>query len=444
MKKTWMILGVSGGLSFIMPLDKGMILLILFASTIIFWATSLLPDYQVSLIFMFSAWGLNLSSKEIVFSGFSSTAFWLVFCGMLLGVSVKKVQLLKLVQNWFMGFKQPSYLMILVSIALFALGFSFVMPSGVGRIVLCVPLVIVVAKNFGFSQKDKGYTGILLTFILGTSLPAFSILPANVPNMILSGLTHQLYDYELLYAEYLWATFLVLGLLKLCMIVGLTYFFYKDTPSYVKLEKQTIHWGADEKRVMVVVCVLLCFWMTDFVHGVSPAVIAMIGILFLAFPSVGILTAKDFNGLNVAALLFVVGLIGLSNVASNNEYIKEMLFTLMNGLPWGTQRFSNYMLLSVFLMICGVFLTQPSIPAIFTPLSQKLSDLSGFELFDIFVIEAVGFSTVLFPFQMPPLLIGLTLANIAQKKMIKILVLLCLLTVGVLFPLEFLWLTYVL
>ena len=83
------------------------------------------------------------------------------------------------------------------------------MPSSLGRIVLLLPIAVIIAKNFGFKEHDNGYVGIMLAFIFSTVIPAFAILPANVPNMILSGLTHEIYGFELLYSHYLVANFFV-------------------------------------------------------------------------------------------------------------------------------------------------------------------------------------------------------------------------------------------
>ena len=122
---------------------------------------------------------------------------------------------------------------------IFSLLFSFIMPSSLGRIVLLLPIAVIIAKNFGFKEHDNGYVGIMLAFIFSTVIPAFAILPANVPNMILSGLTHEIYGFELLYSHYLVANFFVLGFIKNIIIVAMIYFIYHDTvkPSILKSEK---------------------------------------------------------------------------------------------------------------------------------------------------------------------------------------------------------------
>ena len=227
--------------------QKDLFLVTLLITTITFWATNIIPGYQTSLIFLFTALSFSLSSKEIIFSGFSSSAFWLVFAGMLIATAIKNVNLSDRFSLLFNKLKTPSYLKILISINIFSILFSFIMPSSVGRVVLLVPIAHIVAKNFGFKQGDKGYIGIMLTFIVSTAIPAFTILPANVPNMILSGLTHEIYGIELLYSHYLIANFFILGLIKDFFIVALIYLFYKDKPKHSSLKKEKKPFSKDEK-----------------------------------------------------------------------------------------------------------------------------------------------------------------------------------------------------
>ena len=214
---------IFGGLFNFIDDIKNLILITLLITTITFWATSLIPIYQTSLIFLFTSLIFSLSTKDIIFSGFASSAFWLVFAGMLIASAITNVRLSERFSSLFTKIKNPTYLKVLISINIFSLLFSFIMPSSLGRIVLLIPIAFVVAKSFGFKESDKGYLGIMLAFILSTLIPGFTILPANVPNMILSSLSFEIYGIDLLYSHYLIANFLVLGFIKNFIIIALLY-----------------------------------------------------------------------------------------------------------------------------------------------------------------------------------------------------------------------------
>lgn len=422
---------------------KNLILISLLTTTIIFWATSIIPNYQTSLIFLFTCLIFSLSSKDIIFSGFSSSAFWLVFAGMLIASAIKNVNLSERFSTLFSSIKNPNYLNILIFINIFSLLFSFVMPSSLGRTVLLIPIAMIVAKNFGFKEKDKGYTGIMLAFIFSTVIPAFTILPANVPNMILSGLTYEIYGFELLYSHYLVANFFVLGFIKNLILVALLYFMYNDTPKYTFYKSEKNILSKDEKIVIYTTFTMILFWATDFIHGISASVIAIVGVLFLANPTINIIKTKDVNSINFASLLLVAAIISFGNIVATNDYIKEVLTSIINLYKPTEYEVLNQILISSFMSFTGIFITQPSIPAIFTPMAEHISSISSFSLNEVIMMEVSAFSTLFLPYQSPPIIIGLALANIKQTQAIKFLLILAVITIIFLFPLQYYWMQFV-
>ncbi len=422
--------------------QKDLLLIVLILTTIIYWATNIVPLYFSSLIFLFTCLVFSLSTKEIIFSGFSSSAFWLVVAGMLIATAIKNVELNKRFTNFFAFIQNMTYLKILILISALSLGFSFIMPSSVVRIVLLVPFAISLAKALGFEEKDKGYIGILLSFILCSSIPAFTILPANVPNMILSGLTKEIYDYELLFSHYLLANFFILGFIKNIIIVSLIYLFFKDNIKHNKIEKENTKYSKNEKIVMITLSILLLLWLSDFIHKIPPSVIAIIGVLFLAYPSINIIKAKDINTVNFSSLIFVAAIISLGSVVANNEYIKDSLLQLVNLYEPSNYEVFDYIKLTLLMSLSGIIITQPTIPAIYTPIAEHLSTISSFSLDEIFMMQVAAFSNVFFPFQAPPLAVGLALSGIKQKHMLKVVLLTALITIVFLYPLEAYWLKF--
>ena len=58
--------------------------------TIVLWATSLLPEFITALLFFTAAMTARIAPPEVIFGGFASSAFWLVFSGFVLGVAILK------------------------------------------------------------------------------------------------------------------------------------------------------------------------------------------------------------------------------------------------------------------------------------------------------------------------------------------------------------------
>lgn len=61
--------------------------------TILLWATSLLPEFITALLFFAVAMVVKIASPDVIFGGFASSAFWLVFSGFVLGIAIRKTGL---------------------------------------------------------------------------------------------------------------------------------------------------------------------------------------------------------------------------------------------------------------------------------------------------------------------------------------------------------------
>lgn len=187
---------------------------------------------------------------------------------------------------------------------------------------------------------------------------------------------------------------------------------------------------------------MLAFWMTDFIHQVSPSVIAIVGVLFLAYPTINIIKAKDFNTINFSSLIYVVAIISLGSIVASNNFLENSFASFVNKYEAFDLEILNYISLTSFMSVSGIVITQPTIPAIFTPIAQQLSQISGFSLNEIFMMQIAAFSNVFFPFQAPPLAVGLALSQIKQRDMLKIILLLAFITIVFLYPLEYFWLSF--
>ena len=61
--------------------------------TILLWATSLLPEFITALLFFAVAMVAKIAPPDVIFGGFASSAFWLVFSGFVLGIAIRKTGL---------------------------------------------------------------------------------------------------------------------------------------------------------------------------------------------------------------------------------------------------------------------------------------------------------------------------------------------------------------
>jgi anion transporter len=411
--------------------------------TITFWATGVIPEHITSLLFFLLAMIFSISTPEIIFSGFTSAAVWLIFGGLIIGIAIMSTGLGKRVADWTAARLHGSYLRIISGLVLAGVLFSFLMPSAMGRVVLLTPIALSIANHFGFTVGTKGRTGILLAIILGTFIPAFGILPANVPNMVLIGMAETQYHISLLYGSYLLLHFPVLTVIKSLCIIGLIVWLYPDTPTAPRDEQagEPTPLSRSEIILAITLLFLLILWMTDFLHHISPAWIALAGAVFLLFPGIEIVGRKQFNQkVNWASIFFIAGILGLGAVISRSGLGHTLADTIIAYLPLAEhQDFINFVSVTFAATLTGVATTLPGVPAVFTPLSDTIAQATGLPVKTILMMQVVGFSTTLLPYQAPPIVIGMQLAGEKFSSAARLCLALAAITGLFLMPLNYFW-----
>ncbi|MCI5124527.1 MAG: SLC13 family permease, partial [Candidatus Electrothrix sp. AR5] len=411
--------------------------------TLVFWATALIPEHLTALLFFLLAMVFSLAGPEVIFAGFGSAAIWLIFGGLVIGVAISSTGLGGRIARFAAIWLHGSYLKIISGLVAAGLLFSFLMPSAMGRVVLLTPIALSLADHFGFKEGSKGRTGVLLAIILGTYIPAFGILPANVPNMVLVGMAETQYHLSILYGTYLLLHFPLLSFFKALLIIALILFFFPDRPVVLpeQEKKAVVKFSRNEFILSLVLAGMLGLWITDFLHHVSPAWVALGGALILLMPGVDIVGKKAFNQkINWGAIIFVAGILGVGGMINHTGLGRIIAAGITDLLPLGEhQDFINYMSISLASAITGMLTTLPAVPAVLTPLSDSLAQATGLPIQTLLMMQVVGFSTVMLPYQAPPIVVGMQLSGEKLLDAAKICLSLALLTGFILLPLNFFW-----
>jgi di/tricarboxylate transporter len=83
--------------------------------------------------------------------------------------------------------------------------------------------------------------------------------------------------------------------------------------------------------------------------------------------------------------------------------------------------------------------TAPSVPAIVGPLANDLSALSGFPLKTVLMTQVIAYSTVILPYQVPPLVVAMHLGGVSMRDGAKMTLALAIVSVIILIPLNYMW-----
>lgn len=155
--------------------------------------TRILPEHLTSIIFYFICLVFAVAPPEIVFSGFHSSAVWLVFGGLVMGSAAEHSGLGDRIARLTLRFLPASYTGILTTLGLIALLLGFLIPSGIGRIALLVPFTVSLARQLGFKPGSRAFTGLVLGTGMATIMPTSGILTANLPALVMAGTAESIY-----------------------------------------------------------------------------------------------------------------------------------------------------------------------------------------------------------------------------------------------------------
>ena len=405
------------------------------------WATAIVPSYFGSLIFLFAAVALAVAPPKVVFSGFHAGAMWLVFSGLVFGLGVKQTGLdTRLVRSLLTHFPKI-YIGMIYGVFWVATSLALIVPSASGRVALLVPIMVALAKKLGFGEESKGRTGLILAASLGTMVPAFNILPANVPNMALYGAADSVLNIQLTYADYFLLNFPVMGVFALVVYPALIAVLFRDTPRHPDHQEKISAWAGDEKRLLLFLTIALLLWITDSLHGISPAWVALGAAILCLLPRIGMLPPSVLGGeINYGPLLFLAGVIGLGAVANHaglGTVIAENLmqfFEFQKGAD-----FQNYASISLTSIVVGLFTTMPAQPSIMVAMTGTLAQATGWSELNVIMASMTAWGVFPFFYQTPPVVVAVALGNLKISDVTKTLICYMILGVLIMLPLHFLW-----
>lgn len=424
------------------PHDRALSAGILIGFAILSWAFGLIAEPATSLLFFLLGVTFHIARPEVIFSGFTSTAWWLVFGGSIIAVAVQSTGLGQRLADLLFGRLSGSYRRSVAAVAIAAVALAFLMPSTNGRILLLMPIVLAFAERIGLKPGQKGYTGLVVAVAAASYMPPTTILTANVPNSVLLGAAESFYGIKLTYGSYLLLHFPVLGALKAALIVWLACRLFPERAALAPArERGFAPLSPAEKRLMLLLGLSLILFATDFIHGISPAWISLgTGILCL-LPPVGVITPKTLSErINVGTLIYIAGILGLGAVVSDSglgRLASAHLLADAGLVPGHTA--ANLGILAAIGCALGAISTLTGLPAVLTALAGDLASASGLPLLSVLMLQVISFSTVILPFESPPMMIALQLGGVGVRPAAKLCLALTLITVLVLWPLDYLW-----
>lgn len=409
--------------------------------TILLWATSLLPEFITALLFFAAAMTAKIAPPDVIFGGFASSAFWLVFSGFVLGIAIRKTGLADRAARALSSRLTDSWLLMVASVVLLSYALAFVMPSNMGRIALLMPIVAAMAKRAGIEDGTRAWYGLALAVGFGTFQLSATILPANVPNLVMSGAAEGAYGIHLNYVPYLLLHTPVLGWLKGAALIALICWLFPGKPHPPHEMEPLPPMSGDEKRLAWLLAVVLTLWVSESWHGIGPAWTGLVAAVVTLLPRVGFINGEEFaSGVNMRTCIYVAGILGLAITVTQTGIGAAVGNTLLHIMPLSEDApFTSFLALTGMTSALNFIMTANGVPALYTTFAQSFSDATGFPLFSVIMIQVLGYSTPLLPYQASPIVVAMALGKVPARAGMLLCLALAAVSYLLLLPLDYVW-----
>ncbi|ENM1949351.1 MULTISPECIES: SLC13 family permease [Citrobacter] len=409
--------------------------------TILLWATSLLPEFITALLFFAVAMVAKIAPADVIFGGFASSAFWLVFSGFVLGIAIRKTGLADRAARALSSRLTDSWPLMVASVVLLSYALAFVMPSNMGRIALLMPIVAAMAKRAGINEGTRAWYGLALAVGFGTFQLSATILPANVPNLVMSGAAEGSYGIHLNYLPYLLLHTPVLGWLKGAVLIMLICWLFPGKPHAPRDLTPAEPMSRDEKRLAWMLAVVLLLWVSESWHGIGPAWTGLAAAVITLLPRVGFINGDEFSsGVNIRTCIYVAGILGLAITVTQTGIGNAVGEALLQVMPLDEEKpFTSFLALTGITTALNFIMTANGVPALYTTLAQSFADATGFPLLSVIMIQVLGYSTPLLPYQASPIVVAMALGKVPARAGMLLCIALATATYLLLLPLDYLW-----
>jgi solute carrier family 13 (sodium-dependent dicarboxylate transporter), member 2/3/5 len=392
------------------------------------WITRAL-DYTVTgLIGCFLFWALGVVRFPVAFSGFANDTAWFLFSALLLGLFARRSGVARRLAYLVMLRIGTTYPRILLGLIVTDFLLTFIVPSGVARLVIMAAVALGLIEAFRAQTGSNVARGMFLVLTYTANIFDKMII-AGAGSITARGLIEKVGGVEVLWSAWFIA-FLPCSILTVLAAWWLTLKMYP--PETVSLEggrdylldelRKMGPWSELEKRSALLLGVAVVLWLTDFVHHIPPPVIGMGVCLFALLPHVGILEAEDLRKLNYMPMFLVATAVSMGaalEATKGIELLTHLVFTSVQ--PYLTNLFSTTVVLYWAAFVYHFFLaSEISMLGTSIPVVMNFAKSSGMSPLLLGMIWTFAAGGKLFAYQSGVLIVGYSYGYFEARDLLRL------------------------
>jgi solute carrier family 13 (sodium-dependent dicarboxylate transporter), member 2/3/5 len=395
---------------------------------IVAWATEAMDHALAGLIGCFLFWSLGIVDFNVAFSGFANDTPWFLVGALLLGAVATQSGLARRIAYLVMRRIGVTYPRILLGLIVTDFLLTFIVPSGIARLVIMATVALGLIEAFGVGRGSNVARGIFLTLTYTANIFDKMII-AGAGSITARGLIEKVGHVDVLWSVWFLA-YLPCDILTILIAWRLTLWLFP--PEKAALEQRAEYLneelvkmgplGSREKRSAALLAVAVLLWLTDFLHHISPAMIGLGIGLFALLPRAGVLPIDELQRLNYPPVLFVGAALSMGEVLRVTkalDVLANLLFAWME--PFVTSPYSAPLVLYWAAFVYHFFLaSEISMLATSIPLLMTFAKSHGMDPLALGMIWTFGAGGKIFAYQSAVLIVGYSYGFFSARDLWRI------------------------
>ena len=395
---------------------------------IISWMTEWIDHALAGFLGCYLFWALGVARFELAFSGFANDTPWFLMGAILIGAMATKSGLARRIAYLVMSRAGKTYAGILLSLIVTDFLLTFIVPSGLARVIIMLAVALGLLEVFGMGRGSNIGRGMFL--ILTYTATIFDkMIIAGAASITARGGIERFGGVEVLWSQWMIA-YLPCDLITIFVAWRLTLWLYppeKQTlvggAEFIRAELAKMGpWTAMEKRCLALLLLALGLWVTDFLHHLSPALIGMGVGLVATLPRIGLLTAGDARRADYFPVFFVAAALSMGNVLVSTkalDVLTNVMFAWMS--PFVTNVYSSTLVLYWTAFIYHIFLaSEVSMLGTSIPVLMQFAKTHGLDPLTLGMIWTFAAGGKIFVYQNAVMIIGYSYGYFSGRDMFKL------------------------
>ena len=383
----------------------------IFLAGIILWITEAIPNYLTSLIIIISLVLTGVLPEKQAYAELGHPVMWLNIMSFVLASMLVTTGVAKRFALWFILRFGKNASSIFISFIFINLILSAFISATTAKAAILLPLFMVIAAIYGArggNNKNNFGRTIVLQNLLNINIGAGAFVTGSGANLLAAALIGGAIGQTIYFADWMTAMLpVVLGLMFFGYLLAVKVFFpipkeeqlpqIEGGMTRLKEEYQKLgKISALEIKSVVIFVLILAFWSTDKIHGISPTAVAFVGAVIALMPRIGVVNWNDVD-IPWHLMLFSAGAytLGAGLEITNLPAISVNAFFNNLGISDHTPFWVLYVLLTgVMTFSAMLFQSKTMRTMIFVPIAIGVAGRFGFEITSLalpvaFMIEHV-------------------------------------------------------